>query len=147
MKHTKQEVRSKVATLRNQGFNVTVDNAFGQDKLIYADSNNAITPRTNPGTLMNYVIPAFEAGVKCERVRANGNEFSGWSNYETCMVHIGLTNDSKSNDYWRNKTEAFLSPEVKHDAKDTLTKEQRALFDLADFIKEHVQNANPIKKP
>ncbi len=73
-------------------------------------------------------------------------QYNGWTNYETWDVHLWLTNDAESYNYCRE-----LARECVEEAS-TCSQVQQGIWDevearrflLADRLKEHVEDANPL---
>ena len=67
------------------------------------------------------------------------NEYNGWTNYETWVVNLWLTNDEGPYNYWREvASQAWNHAE---EERGVFTKKERAIFDLADTLKDHHEQA------
>ena len=74
--------------------------------------------------------------------------YNGWTNYETWAVALWLGNEQTSCDYW-----AEIAVECKADAPDAdqvesgiWTVAEAARFNLADRLKEDIENGSPIEE-
>lgn len=67
-------------------------------------------------------------------------KYNGWTNYETWLVNLWMDNDSGSYDHWRETAQ-----EVYNDASadSTFTRDERAALDLADQIKDSMEECQP----
>ncbi len=69
-----------------------------------------------------------------------GSEYNGWQNYETWAVNLWLSNDQGTYEYCRDMArEAWQHAE----ATDILTREEVARRDLAERIKDEIEENNP----
>jgi hypothetical protein len=68
-------------------------------------------------------------------------KYNGWHNYETWTVHLWLSNDQSSCDYWRSAArESWESVE----ADAVFSRSTAARFALADRLKEEIEAGDPI---
>lgn len=68
---------------------------------------------------------------------------NGWRNYETWLTYVWATNDEGTYHSCRDLArQCWNSAE----ADDTFTKEERAKFNLADRLKEMIEDSNPLTK-
>ena len=67
--------------------------------------------------------------------------YNGWTNYETWNVKLWQDNDQGSHEYW-NETARAMYEESEPDT--ICTKSERARYDLAERIKEEVNEASPL---
>lgn len=77
-------------------------------------------------------------------IRMSEIGYNGWANYETWVVYLWLSNESSSDAYWC----AAARDAVKTASKDprvpkTWTEEQAGRFNLADRLKEELEEAQP----
>jgi hypothetical protein len=66
-------------------------------------------------------------------------KYNGWSNYETWNVALWLDNDTS--EYAQHIAQEIYD---RTEANDTFTREEQAAIDLAQAIKDSVQEINPI---
>ena len=68
------------------------------------------------------------------------DRYNGWRNYETWAVNLWLSNEEYTYRYWRERAQ-----EAWEDAEPTevWTREQSAKFQLADTLKEQIQEGAP----
>lgn len=76
----------------------------------------------------------------------NESGYNGWTNYETASVHLWLTNDEGSYNYWRDearrhRAEARDCSNVK---EGLWTTEQAEKFNLAAQLKDEIEDASPL---
>src|SRR5262245_40857636 len=66
--------------------------------------------------------------------------YNGWRNYETWAVHLWLSNEQDSYEYWRDLArEAWLHAE----GTDILTREQVARRGLAERLMDEIEEHSP----
>jgi len=74
--------------------------------------------------------------------------YNGWKNYETWAVALWIDNEPTSYHYWRDvggrHRESAAS--CKQVLDGTWTLEQAALFNLADQLKEEIDDGSPVKE-
>jgi len=70
-------------------------------------------------------------------------EYNGWTNYETWVVNLWMSNDAETDNYWLNIADISLNDAT---ASDILTKEENAQYTLSDTIKESLEEGNPIEE-
>jgi hypothetical protein len=69
------------------------------------------------------------------------SKYNGWTNYETWCVNLWLGNDQGSDEYWRETAqEIWNEAETEH----SFTRDERATLDLADRLKDEIEENNPI---
>lgn len=67
----------------------------------------------------------------------NDTKYNGWHNFETWAVHLWLTNDQGSDQYWRERAqETFERSAEDHESFNTVSEQAR--FDLADALKDEI---------
>jgi hypothetical protein len=73
--------------------------------------------------------------------------YNGYKNYETWNVHLWLSNDQGSDDYWREQAEEVCKDARDHEnvSQKIWTPQQVAKFALADMLKEQIGEANPLE--
>jgi len=77
-------------------------------------------------------------------------EYNGWHNYETWAVSLWMNNEEGSSDHWREQAkDAYinadaLSAYARFTGNEIFTREEKAAFTLADALKEHFENDNPL---
>lgn len=66
---------------------------------------------------------------------------NGWTNYETWAVNLWMSNDQGTAEYWEE-----VAQDAWDDARATehFTREESALFTLADRLKDEFEEGNPI---
>lgn len=69
------------------------------------------------------------------------NKYNGWTNYETWCVALWLDNDSGSAHYVAALAEAVYDAA---EADRSFTREERAALELADRLKEEIEEHNPL---
>ncbi len=66
---------------------------------------------------------------------------NGWSNYETWVVNLWLGNDEGSYNTCRTLAQRCFEEAV---ADEVLSRKERACYQLANSLKEMVQDGNPL---
>jgi hypothetical protein len=74
--------------------------------------------------------------------------YNGWTNYETWAVALWIDNERGSYEYWREEAKRHRkeAPVCRQVAEEIWTAEQAARFNLADQIKEEMEDGSPIKE-
>ncbi len=67
-------------------------------------------------------------------------KYNGWTNYETWNVKLWLDNDEGSYRYWGATAQEVYD---EAEADDSFTKAERAALDLADRLKDEINEAAP----
>lgn len=67
----------------------------------------------------------------------NNKEYNGWTNYETWLINLYLTNDADIQSQCYN-----MAREIKEEAKPStfMTAEQEARYELSKRLKEYVED-------
>jgi hypothetical protein len=70
--------------------------------------------------------------------------YNGWKNYETWNVKLWLDNDQGTAEYW-----AEVAEQIFEDATEVQyrTKSESARYDLADQLKDELEDQNPLNNP
>lgn len=73
--------------------------------------------------------------------------YQGWKNYETWAVNLWLTNDAGTQELMREfaMDSKRVAPELDAVKDGIWTVEEGAKFSLADMIKEHIEEGNPLE--
>jgi hypothetical protein len=73
-------------------------------------------------------------------------KYNGWKNYETWAVVLWLENEQASAEYWREQAEEHCrtAPRCRQVLQGYWSAEEAATFNLADQIKEELENASPL---
>jgi len=73
----------------------------------------------------------------------SSERYNGWTNYETWLVNLWLSNDEPSYRFWRQRTadHRTAAPEAEQVQAGIWTAEQAARFGLADELKESIEEA------
>jgi len=80
----------------------------------------------------------------CEKC-GQATEYNGWPNYETWAVHLWLTNEEGSYNYWRElAAEAKKQAPAWANASGVFNKEQAARYHLADQLKDELEEGSPL---
>ena len=66
--------------------------------------------------------------------------YNGWRNYETWLTNLWLSNDQGSYEYWREQAREACRHAK---ATDFLTREQVARRNLAEQLKDEVEECSP----
>jgi hypothetical protein len=66
---SRKQVAKRVSFLQRDGFNIDIDNAYGQDQFCNKGQSKNYTPRTTPSNNYHYVLNGIEAGINLERER------------------------------------------------------------------------------
>jgi hypothetical protein len=76
----------------------------------------------------------------------NDETYNGWKNYETWLVGLWLDNDQGSYEYWREQAREHWNsaPTCKQARQGIWTAEEAAAFNLADQLKEEIENSSPL---
>lgn len=76
------------------------------------------------------------------------NTYNGWTNYETWAVALWIDNERGSYDYWREEAKRHRkeAPICRQVAEQIWTPKQAARFNLADQLKEEMEDGSPIKE-
>lgn len=74
--------------------------------------------------------------------------YNGWTNYETWAVNLWLENEEGTYRYWRAQAESHLTEDQACDeVRDGIwTTDEAAKFNLADQLKDEVENDSPISE-
>lgn len=70
------------------------------------------------------------------------SKYNGWTNYETWNVALWIDNEEGSHNYWREAAQECYEWAI--DRGTGFTKEEQAVFDLADRLKSEFDEANPL---
>jgi hypothetical protein len=66
--------------------------------------------------------------------------YNGWPNYETWLVNVWMDNEEAGQRFYAERArEVYADAEPRH----TLTREETARIDYADWLKEHVHENRP----
>ena len=68
--------------------------------------------------------------------------YNGWTNYETWNVALWIDNEQGSYSYWRDRARECYKWAV--DRGTGLDKTEQAKIDLADALKEEIEEGNPL---
>lgn len=79
----------------------------------------------------------------------NEKTYNGWTNYETWAVALWIDNEQSSYHYWREMARRHRNdaPACQQVQDGTWTVENAARFNLADQLKEELNDAAPLKEP
>lgn len=79
------------------------------------------------------------------------NEYNGWFNYETWAVSLWIDNEEGSYNHWRDRAREIVeeskdrpSANARLTGREPFTAQERAAFALADELKEHFEENNPL---
>ena len=65
-------------------------------------------------------------------------KYNGWTNYETWVVNLWMSNDEGSYHYWTDIVRDFYD---EADSDDTFTKKESAIYNLTNQLKDqHIDN-------
>lgn len=67
--------------------------------------------------------------------------YNGWTNYETWVVALWLDNDEPTYRHWRERADEWRNADT---TSDYWTQEESARFNLADELRESVNESNPL---
>ena len=67
-------------------------------------------------------------------------KYSGWTNHSTWCVNLHLTNEQGSYNYWRGAA-VEAKRHAEEEPHEVWTPEQRARFDLADRMRDELEEA------
>ena len=70
-----------------------------------------------------------------------GEKYNGWDNYETWLVALWIDNEPGSYDY---RQELAQSAYDDAEPDSYFTREERATLDLAESLKDWIENDNPL---
>jgi len=68
-------------------------------------------------------------------------KYEGWTNYETWAVNLWLLNDAGDYEYWLEMAGTTYKEAEK---SKYLSKKEEATITLADFMKESIEEFNPV---
>lgn len=71
----------------------------------------------------------------------NKEKYNGWTNYETWNVKLWIDNDQGSYNHWRENAKECLD---NAQASEHFTKEEQAVLDLMDILKDQYEEMNPL---
>jgi hypothetical protein len=76
----------------------------------------------------------------------NESGYNGWTNYETWCLQLWLTNEEGSYRYWREEARRHRdeAPKCEQVKEGIWTREQAAKFNLADQLKDEIEDASPL---
>jgi hypothetical protein len=70
--------------------------------------------------------------------------YNGWTNYETWNVALWLSNDEGTYNYTRERADEIkASASEHHNVPSIWTEDEAARFELADWLKEYVEESAP----
>lgn len=69
------------------------------------------------------------------------SSYNGWSNYETWVVNLWLGNDEGSYNTCKSLAQRCFEEAV---ADEVLTRKERACYQLANALKEKIDDGNPL---
>ena len=79
----------------------------------------------------------------------NDETHNGWSNYETWLVHLWLTNSYRTYYHWRGQARWYLNTTVESEfvLDEIWTKDEAIVYRLADELRESLEEATPTMDP
>lgn len=72
------------------------------------------------------------------------NRYNGWTNYETWNLALWIDNEMGSQTYWRERA---IETYAHATANDTFTREDSAALDLAEELKDSIEQDAPELEP
>ena len=75
--------------------------------------------------------------------------YNGWTNYETWLVNLWRENEEPSYRFWRARATEVLkqAPQTADVARGQFSVDDAARLQLANELREWVEEANPIQEP
>lgn len=97
----------------------------------------------------NLAIPDILRAAKLRNPEDSAESYNGWTNYETWVVHLWLTNSYRTYFYWRGQAKWYLKTLVESEfvMDKTWTQEEDILFRLADELRESFEESLPEMEP